>query len=99
MKYLVSLEDLILMGCDEENAACWLVSRGKNKLTTAALKRVISEAKSIGWTLPRAVEYSAEHGYIGFKSAWVKQEPVGFIEKHQDTSWANDLPSNVRKLK
>ena len=92
------------MGCDEETAACWLVSRGKNKLTTVALKRVISEANSIGWSLPRAVEFSAEHGYIGFKAAWVKSDPVGFIQKHTDTSWAtdgcfNNHASNVKPIK
>lgn len=91
MKHTVSLEDLVLMGCDEENAACWLISRGKNKLTTVALKRVISEADKIGWTLAQAVEFSAGNGYIGFKAHWVKSEPVGFIEKHTDRSWANGL--------
>lgn len=96
-EFLVSIEDLICMGVDEEAASCWFLSRGKNKLTTMALKRVISEAEKLGWSLAKAVEYSAEHGYIGFKADWVKPEnvrkthEVGFIELHTDKSWANGL--------
>lgn len=75
-----------------------MVSRGKNKLTTAALKRVISEAKKIGWSLPQAVQFSASKGYIGFEASWVKDQQ-GFIEKHQSTSWADDLPGNVKRIK
>jgi hypothetical protein len=99
LKYTVSIEDLILMGCDEESAACWMVSRGKNKLTTIALKRVISEADKLGWTLGQAVKFSAEHGYIGFKSEWVKPEDLGmvktidvdFVTLHTDRNWAKGL--------
>jgi len=99
MKYTVSIEDLILMGCDEESAACWMVSRGKNKLTTIALKRVISEADKLGWTLAQAVKFSAERGYVGFKSEWVKPEDLGirktsdvdFIELHTNKRWTIGL--------
>jgi hypothetical protein len=96
VKYTVSIEDLILMGCDEESAACWMVSRGKNKLTTIALKRVISEADKLGWTLGQAVKFSAEHGYIGFKSEWVKPENIktinaDFVALHTDRNWAKGL--------
>ena len=96
MKTLVSLEDLISMGVDEEAAACWFTSRGKNKLTTMALKRVISEADKIGWSLAQAIEFSAEHGYIGFKAEWVKTgiqktHEVGFIELHTNRDWAKGL--------
>lgn len=98
MKPIVSLEDLITMGVDEEAAACWFASRGKNKLTTMALKRVISEADKLGWTLAKAVECSAEHGWIGFKAEWVKSQPVGFIEKHTDKSWRAGLIQETHKV-
>jgi hypothetical protein len=96
MKYTVSIEDLILMGCDEESAACWMVSRGKNKLTTIALKRVISEADKLGWTLAQAVKFSAEGGYVGFKAEWVKHENIktinaDFVALHTDRNWAKGL--------
>lgn len=96
VKHIVTLEDLTLMGCDPEHSACWILSRGKNKLTTSALKMVISEADKLGWTLARAVEFSAQHGYIGFKAHWVKPEPVGFIDKHTDRSWADSLEPQKR---
>ena len=99
MKYAVSIEDLILMGCDEESAACWMVSRGKNKLTTIALKRVISEADKLGWTLAKAVKFSAERGYVGFKAEWVKPEDLGIMKTidvdfktlHTDQKWREGL--------
>jgi len=96
MKHLVSLEDLTLMGCDAEDAECWLLSRGKNKLTTSALKLVISEADKLGWTLAKAVKFSAQHGYVGFKAAWVKVDSqktcdADFITLHTDRNWALGL--------
>ena len=102
MKTLVSIEDLICMGCDPEAAACWFTSRGKNKLTTMALKRVISEAEKIGWSLAKAVEYSAEHGYIGFKAEWVKTgiqktHEVDFVTLHTDPSWRKGLIEETHK--
>ncbi len=93
MKHIVTLEDLELLGVSTEHAECWMESRGKNKLTTVALKRIQREAESIGWTLPRAVTYAAEMGWTGFKAAWIKQETqeVGFIEKHTNKDWRQGL--------
>ena len=99
LKYTVSIEDLILMGVDPEDAHCWIIARKKNVLTTSALKLVMSEAAKIGWTLAQAVKYSAEHGYIGFKAHYVKPEDFGvqktidvdFKQLHTDKKWREGL--------
>lgn len=93
MKNFVTAEDLELLGVDAEVARDWLATRGKNKLTNTALKKVRNEALKIGWTLAQAVTYSAEKGYIGFEASWIKQETqeVGFIEKHTNKDWRQGL--------
>lgn len=103
MKHLISIEDLVLMGCNEEDAICWMAirkSKGQKILTTTALKLVISEAKKIGWSLAKAVNYSASKGYIGFEASWIKEkDSMGFIERHTQTGWADSLPDNVKRIK
>lgn len=81
---------------DQETWDDWLLIRKDKhapRITATALKRIDREAAKIGWTLAQAIEYAAEMEWRGFKSAWVKnqQEPVGFMEKHTDRSWASDL--------
>lgn len=61
------------------------------RLTATVLKTIAREAAKLGWSLSEAIEYAAEHEWRGFKSAWVKPDGEGFIEKHTDTSWARSM--------
>lgn len=73
MKYLVSIEDLVLMGCDEQDCVDWFNVRGKKKLTTRGLKTIIKEGEKIGWPLNGIVKKMAEKEWVGFEAAWVPE--------------------------
>lgn len=69
---LVTLEQLVEMGCDHDHARDWLQVRKKKKsdLTPTAWKGVEREAAKAGISVAMAVQISAERGWIGFKSDW-----------------------------
>ena len=79
---------------DQQTWLDWLQIRkdkGAPRVTQTALNTIEREANKLGWTLSQAIQYAAEHEWRGFKAAWVKQDDVGFIERHTDRRWANDL--------
>ncbi len=96
----ITIEDLVLMGVDEQDAIDWFGFRGKKKLTERGLKSIVREAGKLGWSLPRAVKKMADKEWIGFEAGWVDlfEEKQGFIERHTDRKWADGL-DNVRRLK
>lgn len=69
---LVTLDQLVEMGCDPDHARDWLQVRKKKKsdLTPTAWKGVEREAAKAGISVAMAVQISAERGWIGFKSDW-----------------------------
>lgn len=69
---LVTLDQLVEMGCDHDHARDWLQVRKKKKadLTPTAWKGVEREAAKAGISIALAVQISAERGWIGFKSDW-----------------------------
>jgi len=93
MKYIVTVDDLVSLGCSEEDAECWMIARGRHKLTTAALRAVQREASKAGMTLEQAVRMAAEKGWRGFNAEWARnaQGQMGFVERHTDTSWRRGL--------
>lgn len=57
--------------------ADWIRSRGSKKLTQTAIDGFKREADAAGWTLERAVRFSIENGYQGFRHNWESVRNVG----------------------
>lgn len=105
MKTTVSLEDLILMGVDEETAICWFQIRKDKKsrtLTTITLKKIINQGNMLGWDLNRVINKCVEKEWKGFDASWVKNDisqigqiqqtsKVDFITLHTDRKWREGL--------
>jgi hypothetical protein len=90
----ISLEDLVLMGCDEQDCIDWFAVRGRKKITPRGLKTIIGEGNKLGWPLSKVVKKMADKQWVGFEASWIKVEKKqeqGFIERITDTSWADGL--------
>ena len=99
MKTTVNTEDLILMGVDEETALCWFQIRKDKKartLTTITLKKIVNQGNLLGWDINRVINKCVEKEWKGFEASWVNKGDMGFIERHTDRSWADDLQSQKR---
>ena len=92
----MTLEELLLAvdGLERDVAIDWLATRKSKRaglVTSSILKSMQREANKIGWSLADAITHSAENGWIVFKSDWIRESRIGFIEKHADTSWADSV--------
>ena len=90
------LEELLLAvdGLERDVAIDWLATRKSKRaglVTSSILKSMQREANKIGWSLADAITHSAENGWIVFKSGCIRETPMGFIEKHTDTRWADSI--------
>ncbi|MBQ9240539.1 MAG: DUF1376 domain-containing protein [Duodenibacillus sp.] len=64
-------------GLPDALVADWIRSRGSKKLTQTAIDGFKREADAAGWTLERAVRFSIENGYQGFRHNWESVRNVG----------------------
>jgi hypothetical protein len=93
---VISIDELVLMGCDEQDCRDWFSIR-KKRLTARGLKTIIGEGNKLGWPLSKVVKKMADKQWVGFEASWIKVEPkkekeqMGFIERITDTSWADGL--------
>ena len=69
---LVSLQDLISEGVDQQHATDWLAVRKVKSLplTQTAWDDTKAEAIKAGLTVPHAIKRAAENSWGGFKASW-----------------------------
>lgn len=72
-----AVEELAARGVQPQTADDWLTLRKAKKapVTATVLTEIISEADKAGMSLERALAYSCQRGWQGFKSSWVKDDP------------------------
>lgn len=73
---LLTLEDLVDFGVDEQHATDWLIVRKTKKasLTPTAWRLMVSEAKKANITVARAVQIAAERGWQSLKAEWLEKD-------------------------
>tara|TARA_R110002020_G_scaffold330499_2_gene546139 strand:+ start:2108 stop:2431 length:324 start_codon:yes stop_codon:yes gene_type:complete len=69
-------------------------------LTPIGAKRIIKKLSTYSQQIQRqAMSKAIECGYRGvFPESERVQETMGFIEKHSDSSWADEMPDNVQRI-
>jgi hypothetical protein len=76
----VTIADLVAQGVQRQHAEDWFVARkgkGAKHLTVTAWNGVIREAKLAGISLDKAVAFSAENCWQGFKADWYQRDKQG----------------------
>lgn len=73
---LVSVQDLIAEGVDEQSATDWLTNRKAKDLplTPTAWKQAKAEAAKAGMSVAEAIRTAAGNGWGGFKASWVDNQ-------------------------
>lgn len=71
------VEEMAARGVQPQTAEDWLTLRKAKKapVTSTVLTEIISEADKAGMSLERALAYSCQRGWQGFKASWVKDDP------------------------
>ena len=69
---LVSMQDLIAEGVDQQHATDWLTARKAKRLplTPTAWDDTKAEACKAGLTVAGAIKRAAKNGWAGFKASW-----------------------------
>lgn len=80
---------------DEQVWNDWKIIRKAKKTTPeptlTTMRKIVNEGMKLGWSPNETVTYCVEMEWKGFKAEWVKQDHVGFIERHQNRSWSLNL--------
>ena len=76
---LVSVDDLVTEGVDQQHASDWLLLRKGKKLplTPTAWDEVKAQAEKAGITAAEAVRTAAANSWGGFRHSWLHEGPAG----------------------
>jgi len=67
---LVTDKELLNMGIDKDDLACWKITRKKKPITKKIINRIEKEVALAGISMADAIECCAENGWTGFKAEW-----------------------------
>ena len=103
MKKRYTIPNLLPDNIDREDWEDFVLSREEIgfPLTPVGAKRIMNKLKPYPKQIQKqALDKSIACGYRGvFPESERIQEDIGFIEKHSDSSWADELmPANVTKI-
>lgn len=72
------VEEMANRGVQPQTAEDWLTLRKAKKapVTQTVMAQIIAEADKAGMSLERALAYSCQRGWTGFKASWVKDDPA-----------------------